>query len=78
MFKTRLFQILPGKQRRPRPGDKVTVRVRLDNSLDIYFNGVKLSIQEIAKTMRKKEAALRFSLCQGTFLSGLDTLNIFS
>jgi hypothetical protein len=27
MFKTRLFQILPGKQRRPRPGDKVTVCV---------------------------------------------------
>jgi hypothetical protein len=74
MFKTRLFQILPGKQRRPRPGDKVTVRVRLDNSLDIYFNGVKLAIQEIAKTMRKKEAALSSSLCQGTFLSGLDTL----
>jgi hypothetical protein len=42
---------------RPRPGDKVTARVRLNNSLDIYFNGVKRSLQEIAKTIRKKEAA---------------------
>jgi hypothetical protein len=55
MFKTRLFQILPGKQRRPHPGDKAPVRVRLDNSPGIYFNSVKLSLQEIAKTMRKKE-----------------------
>jgi transposase len=55
-FERRLFQILPGNHLRPRPGDKVTVRVRLDKTLDLYFRGTKLSVKEIDRTT-KKEAA---------------------
>jgi transposase len=55
-FKNRLFQILPGSRPCPRPNDKVTVRVRLDGSLDVYFQNKKLSVREIQKPL-KKEAA---------------------
>jgi hypothetical protein len=55
-FKNRLFQILRGSRPCPRPNDKVAVRVRLDGSLDIYFQNKKLSVREIQKT-KKKEAA---------------------
>ena len=45
-FERRLFQVLPGNRPQPRPGDKITVRVRLDKSLDLYFRGKKLSVRE--------------------------------
>ena len=53
-FKKRLFQILPKNHPRPRPGDKVTVRVRLDKTLDIYFKGTKLSCEEIPIQQKKE------------------------
>jgi hypothetical protein len=46
-FERRLFQILKDSRPLPRPGDKVTVRVRLDSSLDIYFREKKRSVKEI-------------------------------
>ena len=55
-FERRLFQVLPGNRARPCPGDKITVRVRLDKSLDLYFRGEKLSVRKIDKN-RRKEAA---------------------
>jgi transposase len=55
-FQRRLFQILPASRPLPRPGNKVIVRVRLDKTIDIYFQDKKLSITEIQKTL-KKEAA---------------------
>jgi hypothetical protein len=55
-FQRRLFQITPGNRPLPRPGGKVTVRVRLDKTIDLYFQNQKLSVMEIHKTT-KKEAA---------------------
>jgi transposase len=55
-FERRLFQILKDSRPLPRPGDKVTVRVRLDGSLDIYYRDKKLSVKEI-KPGERKEAA---------------------
>jgi transposase len=55
-FQKRLFQILPDNSPMPRPKDKVTVRVRLDKTLDLYFKDEKLSVREIPNTT-KKEAA---------------------
>jgi hypothetical protein len=55
-FERRLFQILKDSRPLPRPGDKVTVRVRLDSSLDIYYRDKKLSVKEI-KPRERKEAA---------------------
>jgi hypothetical protein len=55
-FERRLFQILKDSRPLPRPGDKVTVRVRLDSSLDIYYRDKKLSVKEI-KPGERKEAA---------------------
>jgi hypothetical protein len=37
-FQWRLFQILPESRLFPHPLDKVTVRVRLDSSVDLYFH----------------------------------------
>jgi hypothetical protein len=44
-FERRLFQILKDSRPLPRSGDKVTVRVRLDISLDIYCRGKKTFCQ---------------------------------
>jgi hypothetical protein len=55
-FQRRLFQIRPESRPLPRPLDKVMVRVRLDTSVDLYFQGKKLLIRELKKTP-KKEAA---------------------
>jgi hypothetical protein len=55
-FHRRLFQILPGNRLQPRPGDKITVRVRLDKTLDLYYQGEKLSVTEIEKNQRKEAA----------------------
>jgi len=55
-FERRLFQVLPGNRPKPRPGDKITVRVRLDKSLDLYFRDEKLSVREIDKDQRKEAA----------------------
>ena len=57
-FKRRLFQILPKSRPRPHPGEKVTVRVRLDGSLDVYFKSTKLSCKEIPIEMKKEEARI--------------------
>jgi hypothetical protein len=55
-FERRLFRILKDSRPLPRPGDKVTIRVRLDGSLDIYCRDKKLSVKEI-KPGERKEAA---------------------
>ena len=55
-FKRRLFQILPKSRPRPRPGEKVAVRVRLDKTLDVYFRGVKLSCEEIQTNLKTEES----------------------
>jgi hypothetical protein len=53
-FQRRLFQIQPESRTLPRPLDKVTVRVRLDSSVDLYFQGKKLLIRELIKTSKKE------------------------
>ena len=49
-FECRLFQILPETKIKPRPGDTVVVRVRLDNSIFILWKNKPLLVKEI-KTM---------------------------
>jgi transposase len=46
-FKTRLFQILKTKKLLPRTEDKVIVRVKLDNSVHIFWKDKPLSVKEI-------------------------------
>jgi hypothetical protein len=46
----RLFQILPATQPKPRPGDAVLVRVRLDASVRIFWKNKPLHTKKI-KTM---------------------------
>ncbi|MDR2485723.1 MAG: hypothetical protein LBD55_10040 [Treponema sp.] len=55
-FQRRLFQIQPESRPLPRPLDKVTVRVRLHSSVDLYFQGKKLLIRELIKTSKKEVA----------------------
>ncbi|GHU81069.1 hypothetical protein FACS189468_2730 [Spirochaetia bacterium] len=52
-FETRLFQIQPENQIRPRPRDRVLIRIRLDGSMDFYWQDKKLLVKEI---QTKKEA----------------------
>jgi transposase len=49
-FECRLFQILPEAKIKPRPGDAVLVRVRLDSSVRILWKNKALLVKEI-KTM---------------------------
>ena len=49
-FECRLFQILPEVRVKPRPGDTVVVRVRLDYSVFILWKNKMLLVKEI-KTM---------------------------
>jgi hypothetical protein len=49
-FEARLFQILPETKPKPRPGDAVLVRVRLDASVHIFWKNKILHTKEI-KTM---------------------------
>jgi len=49
-FECRLFQILPEAIPKPRPGDSVIVRVRLDYSIVILWKNKPLKVEEI-KTM---------------------------
>jgi hypothetical protein len=46
-FENHLFQILKENKSLPQPKSKVIVRVRLDNSLDIYFRTKKGSLQRL-------------------------------
>jgi hypothetical protein len=46
-FECRLFQILKTNTHLPRPGDKVIVRIRLDGSLSILWQGKPLLVEEI-------------------------------
>jgi hypothetical protein len=55
-FQKRLFQILPESRPLPRPGDKITVRARLDKTIGLYFRDNKLSVREINKKARKEVA----------------------
>ena len=49
-FECRLFQILPEANPKPRPGDSVVVRVKLDSSIVIFWKNKPLKVEEI-KTM---------------------------
>jgi hypothetical protein len=49
-FECRLFQILPEAKNKPRPGDTVLVRVRLDSSVCIVWKNKPVHVKEI-KTM---------------------------
>jgi hypothetical protein len=49
-FECRLFQILPEAKPKPRPGDAVIVRLRLDASVHILWKNKPLLVKEI-KTM---------------------------
>ena len=49
-FECRLFQILPEAKQKPRPGDTVLVRVRLDLSVLILWKNKPLPVKEV-KTM---------------------------
>jgi hypothetical protein len=55
-FQRRLSQIQPESRPLPRLMDKITVRVRLDSSVDLYFQEKKLLIRELIKTSRKEAA----------------------
>jgi hypothetical protein len=46
-FEARLFQILPETQPKPRPGDAVLVRVRLDTSVHIFWKNNLLPVKEL-------------------------------
>lgn len=46
-FECRLFQILPDAKIKPRPGDAVIVRVRLDSSVHILWKNKPLLVNEI-------------------------------
>jgi hypothetical protein len=46
-FEARLFQILPDTKPKPRPGDAVLVRVRLDASVHIFWKNNPLPAKEI-------------------------------
>jgi hypothetical protein len=46
-FHARLFQILPGAKVKPRPGDTVTVRTKLDNSIEIIWKDKPLLVKEV-------------------------------
>jgi transposase len=52
-FQTRLFQIKAENQIRPRPRDRVLIRIRLDGCIDFYWQDKKLQVKEI---QTKKEA----------------------
>lgn len=45
-FHARLFQILPGAKVKPRPGDTVVVRTKLDNSIEIIWKDKPLLVKE--------------------------------
>jgi hypothetical protein len=46
-YQTRLFQILPKAQPKPRPGDTVIVRTRLDYSVHIIWKDKPLLVKEV-------------------------------
>jgi hypothetical protein len=46
-FEARLFQILPETKPKPRPGDTVLVRVRLDASVHIFWKNKALHTKEL-------------------------------
>jgi transposase len=52
-----LYQILGENRNRPQPGKKVTLRFRLDGSMDIYWKGKPLLVKEL-ELPTKKEAAV--------------------
>ena len=47
-FETRLFQILDTNKILPRTKDKVLVRVKLDNSIQILWKDTPLRVKEIS------------------------------
>lgn len=46
-FETKLFQIRPDNLIRPRPRDRVLIRIRLNGSMDFYWQDKKLLVKEI-------------------------------
>jgi hypothetical protein len=46
-FHARLFQILPGAKVKPRPGDTVVVRTKLDTSIEIIWKDKPLLVKEV-------------------------------
>jgi hypothetical protein len=46
-FEARLFQIMPETKPKPRPGDTVLVRVRLDASVHLFWKNKPLPVKEI-------------------------------
>jgi hypothetical protein len=46
-FHARLFQILPEAKVKPRPGDSVVVRTKLDNSIVINWKDKPLLVKEV-------------------------------
>ena len=50
LFECRLFQILPEAKLKPRPGDVVLVRIKMDSSVCILWKNKVLLVKEI-KTM---------------------------
>jgi hypothetical protein len=46
-FECRLCQIRAESPARPRPGDRVLIRIRLDGSMDMYWKDTKLLVKEI-------------------------------
>jgi hypothetical protein len=53
-FENHLFQISKDSRLRPRPGDKVTIRKWLDNSIHIYWKNKTLLVQEINISAKKE------------------------
>jgi hypothetical protein len=46
-FEARLFQILPETKPKPRPGDAVLFRVRMDASVHLFWKNKTLPAKEI-------------------------------
>jgi hypothetical protein len=52
----RRFQILKTDKVMPHPKDQVTVRIRLDGSSAILFNGKPLLVKELTKIEKNQES----------------------
>ena len=54
-FETRLFQILKNNKLLPKPKDKVTVRIAVDDgSLAVLWKGTKLLVKELTNKQDQK------------------------
>jgi hypothetical protein len=56
-FENKLYQITRDSSVRPRPGEKVLVRIRLDGSMNFYWHEKKLLVKEILSEKKGRASA---------------------